>query len=86
MTPAQFQALGLIRGIAPSYAHDKDATAWDFKDFLTTLAHQYHCDVSTYSSIEGLDHLTSLQLRRLVPVSFAQRPHIRALLQTLEKQ
>ena len=35
---------------------------------------------------EGLDHLTSLQLRRLVPVSFAQRPHIRALLQILEKQ
>ena len=26
------------------------------------------------------------QVCRLVPVSFAQRPHIRALLQTLEKQ
>lgn len=57
MTPAQFQALGLIRGIAPSYAHDKDATAWDFKDFLTTLAHQYHSDISTYSTVEGLDTL-----------------------------
>ena len=35
---------------------------------------------------EGLNHLTSLQLRRLVPISFAQRPHIRALLQTLESE
>ena len=68
MTPAQFQALDLIRGIAPSYAHDKDAAAWDFKDFLTTLAHQYHTDVSTYSSIEGLDGLVKEFEMSIVPI------------------
>lgn len=68
MTPAQFQAIGLVRGIVPSYTHTKDATAWDFKDFLTTMAHEYHSDISSYSSIEGLDELVKEFEMSIVPI------------------
>lgn len=73
MTPAQLQAFRIVQGIAPKYSFAHSAKEWDFKEFLMQMTSQYHTDVGTYDSAEGLDAL--VEEFEMSLVSLYDHPH-----------